>query len=255
MSNRDRAKSSWARRNREMFDVVSRRYDALNLALSFGLDRHWRRRAVERLGVVGEQRLLDVGTGTADVAIAIARRDGRATVVGVDPSREMILRGRVKVAGQRLTDRIELIVGDGVGLALRDASFDGAISAFCIRNVEDRLAFFLETRRVLRPGGRVVALELTRPTAKLLREGHRVYNARVVPLLGRLVSDGAAYRYLIDSIEGFPERAVILDELGRAGFSDLEATPLTGGVVTVFSGIRQEEEADPCLTADEGGWC
>lgn len=232
----ENAESQWARKNREMFDVVSRRYDLLNLLLSFGLDRHWRRRTVDALRVAPGRRFLDVGSGTADVALAIARSEPRAQVVGVDPSKEMLLRGREKIRAAGLSGQIELVVGDGALLGFAHASFDGVVSAFCIRNLADRPKAFCEAKRLLRPGGRLVALELTRPTGRLLRDGHRIYNAKVVPLLGRLVSDGTAYQYLNDSIAGFPEREVICAELQGAGFVQVTAEPLTGGVVTLFSG-------------------
>jgi demethylmenaquinone methyltransferase/2-methoxy-6-polyprenyl-1,4-benzoquinol methylase len=228
----------FAEGNRTMFDGVARRYDLLNSLLSLGRDRSWRRKAVSALNPEAGERFLDLGSGTADIALEVLRQEPGASVLGVDPAVEMLALGRKKIQERGLEERIELQKGDATRLDLPDRDFDGAISAFCLRNLTDRLQMFEETWRVLRPGGRVVALELTRPQNPVLRQGHRLYNHLVVPLLGRLLSQGDAYRYLVDSIEEFPRRQEVRQELQEAGFSQVSHQSLTFGVVTVFFGRR-----------------
>jgi demethylmenaquinone methyltransferase/2-methoxy-6-polyprenyl-1,4-benzoquinol methylase len=157
-------------------------------------------------------------------------------VVGIDPAVRMLEQGWAKVAALGLQQSIALEVGDGCQLAFADGVFDGVISAFCLRNLRDRGLAFSEARRVLGNRGRLVALELTRPRQALLRAGHRLFNSLLVPAAGRLLSRASAYRYLVDSIEAFPEPAVVVEEMAGAGFGTVQAVPMSGGVVTVFEG-------------------
>ena len=227
--------------NRRMFDAIARRYDLLNHLMSMGLDRRWRRDAVTRFIdriPAGSDRMsiLDVGCGTGDVAVEVARRLSGARVLGIDHSAEMLALGVRKVLKAGLADRVTLQVGDAVATGAPDGSFDGIITAFCFRNISDRPAFLVEAVRVLKPGGALLILELTRPRSWGLRALHFVYNAWMVPCLGLLFSQGSAYRYLFKSIEAFPEHEQVLGMMKAAGFEAVRWTPLTGGVVSLFEG-------------------
>ena len=222
--------------NRRMFDRIAGRYDRMNRILSLGLDRTWRRRAVELLAPRPGGRYLDVGTGTGDVAIEIARRCAAAEVVGIDPAEGALALARGKTAAAA-AGRVTFRPQRATALEFPDASFDGAISAFCLRNVTDRLAALAEVRRVLAPTGRAVVLELTVPDGPLAGALHRLATARLVPLAGHLIArDADAYRYLVESVRAFPPRAAVLAMFDRAGFVRTRATPVHGGLVTIFTG-------------------
>ncbi len=222
--------------NRAMFDRIARRYDLMNTILSLGRHGHWRRRAVRRMNLRADGRYLDVGCGTGDVAMEILRQCPGCGVVGVDPAEGMLDLGRRKLAAAHLENRAALQVGDAMALPLEADSFDGAIAAFCLRNVTDRTACLAEMGRVVRPGGLVVILELTTPRGWLMRLGHRIYTRGLAPLLGGIVArDRGAYRYLVDSVMDFPGADAVLEMMTRAGLSDPRATALAGGAVTILA--------------------
>ena len=172
----------------EMFDIIASRYDLLNRVISFGLDQSWRRKAIRALGVSGEATVLDLATGTADLAIDIARTYPEATVRGLDPSREMLREGEVKVEKGGLAGRVALEYGDGQAMPYEDDTFDGAIIGFGIRNFPDRSKGLSEMARVVRPGGKVVILELSEPRGGLMSLPARIHIHHVVPLIGRVVA-------------------------------------------------------------------
>lgn len=216
-----------------MFNRVANRYDAANRIMSAGIDVVWRRRAITQLleGLGETPRLLDLGAGTLDGALEIARRAPGARVAAADFAREMLRAGRRKL---RAGATIDTHAADGHHLPYRDATFDGAFSAFCVRNLSDLPRGLGELRRVVRPGGRVVILEFLRPH-KPRFFFDRIYNAHVLPLVGWAVTgDRAAYRYLPDSIAAFrtPDEFVAL--LGQVGFTEVEAHPLfPSGIATM----------------------
>jgi len=221
--------------NRAMFDRIARRYDLMNTILSLGHHARWRRRAVRKMKPRAGGRYLDVGCGTADVAIEILRQCPDCQVVGIDPAEGMLDIGRRKLAAARLADRARLQTGDAVRLPLESNTFDAAIAAFCLRNVTDRAAALAEMGRVVRPGGLVVILELTRPRKRLLRLGHRIYTRAFAPLLGAIIArDRGAYRYLVDSVMDFPAPQAVLEMMTPANLANPSETPMTGGAVTVF---------------------
>jgi len=223
-----------------MFDGIARRYDMLNRLLSLGMDRAWRRRAVARLAPRDGETFLDVGCGTGDVAIEILRQAPRAQVIGIDPAEAMLRIAEHKVGRAALGESITFRPVDLSAADFPDASFDGLTSAFCIRNIPDRQTALAGMRRLIRPGGRVVILELTRPSIRLVRLAHRFYNRCIVPLAGRLFSPRAeAYGYLAESIECFDDPEAILAAMSAAGFDDIAAERLTAGIVTVFTGTAQ----------------
>ena len=221
-----------------MFDRIARRYDVMNTLISLGLDGRWRRQAAARLAPRQGGRYLDVGCGTGDMALEVLRQAPGAEVIGLDPAQQMLALARAKVRAAALAGSISFQVGDGTALAFSDGTFAGVISAFCIRNVTHRERALSEMHRVLAPNGHVVLLELTAPTGSLLRLGHRLYNRWLVPLAGRLATDGKAYQYLVDSIEDFPEAQEVESMLTEAGFVRSSHTPLCAGAVTVFVGER-----------------
>lgn len=217
-----------------MFDRIARRYDLLNRINSFGLDRSWRRKSVEALGLVPGSRVLDLATGTADVAIEVLRQEPRAKVIGIDPSPGMLDVGRRKVDLAGLGESVELKTGDAGDLPLDDGSVDGVIIAFGIRNVPDRPRALREMARVTRPGGRIVVLELTEPRSGLLAPFARFHIHRVVPRLGAWLSGFHEYRYLEESIAEFPSPREFIALARGAGCRTIAARPLAFGACHLF---------------------
>ena len=218
-----------------MFDRIARRYDLLNRVMSFGVDRRWRRRTVAALALPeGASRVLDVATGTGDLAIAIARRPPQAEVIGGDPSAKMIEVGGTKL--RALADRVRLALGDAQALDFPDDTFDGVTVAFGIRNVPDRAAGLREMTRVCRPGGRVAILELGEPKGGVMAPLARFHIRQVVPRVGALLSGAREYRYLQSSIAAFPPAAEFADMMKAAGLAVLEVVPLTFGVCNLYVG-------------------
>ncbi|HVM17611.1 MAG TPA: bifunctional demethylmenaquinone methyltransferase/2-methoxy-6-polyprenyl-1,4-benzoquinol methylase UbiE [Gaiellaceae bacterium] len=211
---------------RRMFDRIAPVYDAMNRLMTAGLDRRWRRFAAEAAARPGE-RVVDVCCGTGDLAVECARRG--AAVTGLDFSPAMLERAR------RKDPRIEWIEGDALQLPFADASFDGATVGFGVRNLEDLERGLAELRRVVRPGGRLAVLEITRPRG-LLRPFYRVWFDAVVPLLGRVLPGGAAYTYLPASVRRFPEPDELAELLRAAGFGDVRYRLFAGGIVALHTG-------------------
>ena len=202
-----------------MFDRIAHRYDLLNRILSLGIDQRWRRRTVRSLELDDSARLLDLATGTADLALLLARWGPDVRVVGLDPSAQMLAVGQRKVEEAGLGDRVELTTGDAEALPFPDSSFDGVTIAFGIRNVPNRERALREMRRVTRPGGRVAVLELSEPRGGLLSRVAAFHVHRLVPWIGSVLSGEREYRYLQQSIAAFPSA----QEFGRL----MEAAGLT----------------------------
>ncbi|MCS6799655.1 MAG: ubiquinone/menaquinone biosynthesis methyltransferase [Myxococcota bacterium] len=217
-----------------MFDAIAERYDLVNRIASLGLDRSWRRAAIQALALGTGARVLDVATGTADVAIAIARRYADARVVGIDPSVRMLERGARKLHRAGLDGRVELLPGDAMALPFDAESFDAAICAFGIRNVPDREAVLREMRRVTRRGGRVVVLELGEPRGALGRIA-RLHVHHVVPWLGAWLSSAPAYRYLSRSIAAFPPPERFAEQMRAVGLVPVHIRSLTFGAAWLFA--------------------
>jgi demethylmenaquinone methyltransferase/2-methoxy-6-polyprenyl-1,4-benzoquinol methylase len=219
-----------------MFDAIASRYDLLNRVLSLGIDQRWRRRAVGALALSGKCRVLDVATGTGDLALAIARTLPQAEVVGIDPSPGMLAVAERKLARCDERARIRLEPGVVEELPFADSAFDGVTIAFGIRNAVDRGAGLREMRRVTRAGGRVVVLELAEPEDGLFERFARFYIRTLVPLVGGALSGSREYRYLQQSIAAFPRRAEFSDRMRDAGLEVTHVEPLTFGVANLFVG-------------------
>jgi demethylmenaquinone methyltransferase/2-methoxy-6-polyprenyl-1,4-benzoquinol methylase len=218
-----------------MFDRIARRYDLLNRVLSLGIDQGWRRRAVRALALGEGARVLDVATGTADLAIAVLRAHPDATVVGIDPSEGMLAIGRDKLARAGLEARGRLEAGDAEALPYPDASFDAACMAFGIRNVPDRARALRELARVVRPGGRIAILELSEPRGGVMGPLARFHVHQLVPRIGGLLSGSREYRYLQRSIAAFPPPEEFAAMMGDAGLAVVAVEPLTFGVSCLFT--------------------
>jgi demethylmenaquinone methyltransferase/2-methoxy-6-polyprenyl-1,4-benzoquinol methylase len=220
-----------------MFDAIAGRYDLLNAVLSAGLDRYWRRRAIRSLGLTGRERLLDVCTGTADVAIAGSRgRRGAARVVGIDFAGAMLEHGAAKLRKAGHAGRVHLVRGDAMRLPVAAASVDAVTVAFGIRNVQRPDTACAELLRVLRPGGRLAILEFGLPVIPAVRPLYLWYFKRVLPRIGQVVSrHSQAYDYLPQSVGTFPWGQAFARMLTEAGFSQVQARPLALGIVYLYS--------------------
>ena len=220
-----------------MFDAIAGRYDALNHLLSAGMDRGWRRRAIRELRLTGDELVLDLCTGTGDLAIeaATSRHGAARRVIGIDFAGEMLRGGAAKVRARGLATRVFLARGDATRIPLADEGCDAAIVAFGIRNVINSSLACAEFHRVLKRGGRLAILEFGTPQAPGLRQLYGWYFRRVLPRIGRLVSrHGDAYDYLPASVAQFPSADGFADVLRQAGFQSVRYVPLTLGVVYLY---------------------
>ncbi len=224
-----------------MFDAIAPRYHLLNRLLSAGIDRRWRARAIDSLQLTGRETLIDVCTGTADVALEARRsRGGAARVLGVDFAGAMLLLGLEKVRAAGETARIALVRGDAMRLPARDASADAATVAFGVRNVQKPEVACAEMARVLRRGGRLAILEFSVPQIPGVSNLYLWYFTHVLPFIGRRISGHtAAYSYLPASVGTFPPPGQFVTLLRQAGFSDVRAVPLTFGIVYLYTGIKE----------------
>jgi len=220
-----------ARANRAMFDGIARRYDLLNRVMSLGLDAHWRKKQVALCAVGPGSRCLDVCCGTGDVAQALARRG--AAVVGLDASA-----GMLAVARERVGEEIALVRGDALRMPFPDDTFDAITIAFGNRNVASLSGLYTEMRRVAKPGGRIVSLEINRPAATWLQWAFLLYFSRLPALFARLLgSDPSAYEYLPESVKCYPDPTTVAEIMREAGLHDVRVLPSFGGVVVIHVGM------------------
>lgn len=223
---------------RDMFDSVAPRYDFLNRLLSGFVDVYWRIQALKLVNFKMNPRVLDLATGTGDVALEAVKRGARH-VVGVDLSYQMLVHGMKKTAKRGLNDQIHMICGEAENLPLRDASMDAVTIAFGIRNVSDVRQSLEEMARVLEPAGVAVILEFSQPTLIGFKQLYRFYFLHVLPVIGSVFSkDKKAYHYLPHSVLKFPERKQFVQLMEAAGFGNVRFFDMTFGIVTVYCGIK-----------------
>ena len=224
---------------REMFDNIAPKYDLLNHTLSMSIDRVWRRRVVGEVRRAKPGRILDVATGTGDLAIAMARRIRDVQVLGVDVSERMLAVARRKIEARGLDGRIVLDRGDAERLAVADASVDVATVAFGVRNFGDLGAGLRELARTIKPGGKVVILEFSRPRNRVFRALYEFYSYKILPRIGGLVSrDKRAYEYLPASVGEFPAPEEFMAMMARAGFRNCRARSQSFGIAQIYIGER-----------------
>ena len=224
---------------REMFDNIAPKYDLLNHTLSMSIDRVWRRRVVGEVRRAKPGRILDVATGTGDLAIAMARRIRDVQVLGVDLSERMLAVARRKIEARGLDGRIVLDRGDAERLAVADASVDVATVAFGVRNFGDLGAGLRELARTIKPGGKVVILEFSRPRNRVFRALYEFYSYKILPRIGGLVSrDKRAYEYLPASVGEFPAPEEFMAMMARAGFRNCRARSQSFGIAQIYIGER-----------------
>ena len=224
----------------QMFGTIAPRYDFLNRLLSFGIDRRWRTKAVRLLKYREGARILDVATGTGDVALEIARSTPVSVrITGADFCREMVELGEVKVAASPYGSRIDFRVAPCEDLPFPDNTFDSITIAFGIRNVVDRKLGLAEMWRVLRPGGRLIILEFSTPRSRLFRQLYYFYFRRLLPVNGGLFSRYNAYKYLPDSVLEFPSHEEFSRMIAEAGFKSIHIKELTFGIASIYAGDKE----------------
>ncbi len=225
---------------KKMFETIAFSYDFQNSFLSLRRDVYWRRVLAQFIEVRDEALILDMATGTAEVAIEICKHYRGAKVVGVDFSPKMVAIGQDKVKSRHLDSRINLSLGDGRQLPVKSGHFDAATIAFGIRNIEERDQALAEFYRVLKPGGQLLIMEFDIPDDPVLGTIYRFYFDHIMPPLGNLLSRTSyAYSYLADSVHGFPGEQGFLQEISEAGFVSLEVKKLTYGIAKIFKGVKK----------------
>jgi demethylmenaquinone methyltransferase/2-methoxy-6-polyprenyl-1,4-benzoquinol methylase len=225
-----------------MFDRIAGVYDLMNRAMTAGLDREWRERAADRAELAPGDSALDVCCGTGDLAVELRERVGpTGRVVGCDFSEQMLELAREKVDRLGLSD-VEFEWADALDLPYGDSSFDAVTVGFGVRNLADLPRGIAELTRLLRPGGRLVILEITKPRRPPLSVFHALWFDHVVPILGRLAGDSAAYSYLPQSVRSFPPPEDLAELMHLAGLEKIRWTLLAGGIIAIHSGVKAGEE-------------
>lgn len=224
----------------QMFGTIAPRYDFLNRMLSFGIDRRWRKKAVKLMKYRDGARILDVATGTGDVALEIARSTPASVkITGADFCKEMVDLGQIKVAQSPYADRIDFRVAPCEDLPFPDNTFDSISIAFGIRNVVDRKLGLAEMWRVLRPGGRMIILEFSTPRSQVFRQIYYFYFRQLLPMIGGLFSKYNAYKYLPDSVLEFPSHEEFSQMMVEAGFHDIHIHELTFGIASIYAAEKE----------------
>ena len=224
---------------REMFDSIAPAYDWMNRAMTFGVDKLWRRRAVNIVRKDNPGQIIDIATGTGDLAIAMSRRIPSSDIIGIDLSEGMVAIGQRKIDEAGLASRVKLTTGDCLAMPFEDASADAITVAYGVRNFEHLDKGYAEMLRVLRPGGLLCVVELSTPVNPLVKPFYKFYTRAIIPTVGRIVSkDNRAYSYLPESIAAVPQGDDMLRLIRNAGFSDAAFKRLTFGVCTIYTARR-----------------
>lgn len=232
----DRAKTEQVR---EMFDSIAPAYDWMNRAMTFGVDKSWRRKAVSMVAASKPGHIVDIATGTGDLAIALANKMPYASVTGIDLSQGMVDIGRTKVTAAGLDNRIDLLTADCLDMPFEDSSTDVITVAYGVRNFEHLDRGYAEMFRVLKPGGLLCVVELSTPVNPIIKPFYKLYTKFIIPTVGRMVSkDSRAYSYLPESIAAVPQGDDMLRLMRDAGFIDTKFKRLTFGVCTIYTGHK-----------------
>lgn len=232
-------KDEKAARVRAVFDSVAGNYDLMNDLMSGGLHRLWKRFALAQTGLRPGQRALDVASGTGDLGAGLARQVGKdGLAVLTDINREMLSRGRDRLIDRGIASNVAFVLANAETLPFPDRSFDCVTIGFGLRNVTDKPAALASMRRVLRPGGRLLVLEFSKPTLDFLKPAYDAYSFNILPRLGGIVAgDAASYRYLAESIRMHPDQATLADMMRAAGFDEARWNNLAGGIVALHTGV------------------
>jgi len=223
----------------QMFDTISKEYDGLNRVISFGIDIKWRKKVVEIVKQQQPKTVLDIATGTGDLAINLAETSAEK-IVGLDISPGMLNVGKEKVKAKQLDNRIDMIIGDSENMPFEDNTFDAITVAFGVRNFETLENGLKDILRVLKPGGTFVILETSVPTKFPFKQGYKVYSKFILPTIGKLFSkDKTAYKYLSESASVFPYGEALNNILRNIGFINVEDKPQTFGVATIYTASKQ----------------
>lgn len=234
------AKSNLSKKDQvaDMFNNIAGKYDFLNHTLSMGIDKGWRKKAIAEIGKVNPKIILDVATGTGDLAIA-ASKLGPEKIIGIDIADQMLAVGRQKLKDQHLSDMISLQVGDSEALPFEDGHFDAITCAYGVRNFEHLEAGLKDMNRVLRKGGKVAILEFSRPKSFPVKQLYTFYFKYILPAFGKIVSKhSTAYAYLHESAMAFPEGKDFCKILERCGYKEAKARPLTFGITTLYTATK-----------------
>jgi demethylmenaquinone methyltransferase / 2-methoxy-6-polyprenyl-1,4-benzoquinol methylase len=224
----------------QMFDTISGEYDGLNRVISFGIDQKWRENVVQIVDSVSPKNILDIATGTGDLAIMFAEKTKAEKIVGLDISEGMLNVGRSKITKKNLDNRIEMVVGDSEKLPFNDNYFDAITVSFGVRNFETLETGLAEILRVLKPKGKFVILETSVPTKFPFKQGYLFHSNILLPLIGKLFSkDKKAYGYLSESAANFPYGEKLNNILRKVGFIDVEDQPQTFGVASIYTSSKQ----------------
>ena len=222
----------------KMFDNISEDYDGLNRVISLGIDVSWRKKVVKLVGENNPQQILDIATGTGDLALMMSQLNPEK-IVGLDISEGMLQVGRQKVAKAKLTDKIEMIVGDSENIPFPDNTFDAITVSFGVRNFENLDKGLTEILRVLKPGGKFVVLETSNPTKFPFKQGYKLYTNFILPIIGKLFSkDKVAYSYLSESANSFPFGEAFNNILQKNGFKNAKNIPVTFGVASIYTALK-----------------
>lgn len=224
---------------REMFNAIAGRYDFLNHFLSAGIDFIWRKKAIRLMGKGKHDQILDVATGTGDLAIEAIKINPQQ-IIGIDIAEDMLNIGRKKLIKKKLDSRIILETGDSENLRFDDQSFDAVMVAFGVRNFENLEKGLAEMYRVIKPGGQVMILEFSKPAKFPVKQVYNFYFRYILPALGKMISgDSAAYTYLPESVGAFPAGKEFADILDKIGFKQIKILPLTFGIASIYHGLRE----------------
>lgn len=222
----------------QMFDNISGSYDGLNRVISLGIDVSWRKKVVKLIGEKKPQHILDIATGTGDLALMMAKLKP-TKIVGLDISKGMLEVGKQKIAKVNLSDTIEMVVGDSENIPYEDNTFDAITVSFGVRNFENLDKGLTEILRVLKPNGKFVILETSNPTKFPFKQGYKFYTNYILPIIGKLFSkDKVAYSYLSESANSFPFGVELNNILIKNGFKNVECSPVTFGVASIYTSTK-----------------